>query len=348
MEKQTYGILDIAKFVSSLLVVAIHCAPLIEISEPANFVLVQILARLAVPFFFIASGWLFFQKIDPQKSWKDETNVKALKHYWKRILRIYLVWSALYMPLIVVSWVQGGFHWTSLIRLIRDFLFNGTYYHLWFLPALLLGVPIVYMMYLNIRKQSMLWLSFLLYMAGMAINVYGSVLSQEPFLESVLNVYQSFFVTSRNGLFFAPIYLVLGIYIQDFLTQDFKKQSFVAFTISFVFYAAEAIILQACGIMNDLTCMYAMLLPTTFFLFLLLMQFRLKKHKMYVVLRNMSLYIYTGHIYFVYVFLNVFHLGNLSVYLLSIICASIFAYLMIQGKHLIWLKEVKALCGLNK
>ena len=61
MEKKSYGMLDVAKFISALLVIAIHCAPFIEINETLNFVYVQIIARLAVPFFFMASGWLFFR-----------------------------------------------------------------------------------------------------------------------------------------------------------------------------------------------------------------------------------------------------------------------------------------------
>ena len=67
MEKRNYGVLDIAKFISALLVIAIHCAPFYQVNETWNFVYVQIIARLAVPFFFTASGWLFFQKLDIQK-----------------------------------------------------------------------------------------------------------------------------------------------------------------------------------------------------------------------------------------------------------------------------------------
>ena len=45
MEKKSYGMLDVAKFISALLVIAIHCAPFIEINETLNFVYVQIIAR---------------------------------------------------------------------------------------------------------------------------------------------------------------------------------------------------------------------------------------------------------------------------------------------------------------
>lgn len=326
MKKQTYGILDVAKFISALLVVAIHCAPLIQISEPANFVLVQIFARLAVPFFFLTSGWLFFRKINPHKGWKDPENVKALGHYWKRIAKIYLVWSILYLPLVFLSWYQGGFDATTLVRFVRDFLCNGTYYHLWFLPALLLGVPFVYLLYTTLKKRWMLWLSIALYLIGMMINVYGNVLLDVPFLGRMIALYTSVFSTSRNGLFFAPVYLVMGIYAQNFLHGGtYKKQSGLALLISFALYCGEAFLLRQCGIMHDLTSMYLMLVPTIFFLFIFLMQFSLPQSKWYPQLRAMSLLTYVSHIYFIFILLNVFQLPNIIVYLGSILCSCIFS-----------------------
>lgn len=333
MKKQTYGILDIAKFISALLVIAIHCAPFIEIDETLNFVFVQMIARLAVPFFFITSGWLFFRKINPEKGWKDPDNLHSLQHYWGRIMKIYLIWSAIYLPLLLISWIQGGFHIDTLIRLARDVIFNGTYYHLWFLPALLLGVPIVYMMYTNFQKNKVLWLSLGLYLVGMVLNVYGTVLSDVPVLSSIISVYHATFATSRNGLFFAPVYLVLGIYAQGFLSRDYKKQAALAFSLSGLLYCLEAFILRQTGIMHDLTSMYLMLVPTVFFLFILLMQFHLTERKCYLTLRKMSLLLYVSHIYFIYLFLNILKLGNLPVYILSIVCSCMFALLIIKNAN---------------
>lgn len=330
MEKKTYGILDIAKFISALLVIAIHCAPFIQVDESVNFVFVQIFARLAVPFFFITSGWLFFRKIDPKQGMKDINNVSALKHYWFRIFKIYVIWSVLYLPLMIVTWIQGGFDLNSIIRLIRDFLFNGTYYHLWFLPALLMGIPFIYVLYTKLQKHWMLWISLTLYVMGMMINVYGNTLLEVPVIGSIIQGYESILVTSRNGIFFAPIYLSLGIYVQDFLQGNFKKQSGIAFLISFGLFCGEAYLLRHCNIMHDLTSMYLMLLPTVFFLFMFLMQFHLKEQPIFSTLRKMSLLIYVSHIYFIFIFLNVLGLPNLLVYVLTILCSCSCSFILIQ------------------
>ncbi len=331
MKSQSYGILDIAKFFSALLVIAIHCAPFIEVNEAFNLFYVQVVARLAVPFFFTASGWLFFRKIDPKRGMRGEENVTALKHYWKRIFKLYLVWSILYLPLLALHWIQGGFDTFTLIRLLRDVLLNGTYYHLWFFPALLLGVPIVYCLYTSWNKRSMLWVCGGLYVIGMLINVYGNVLGSIPFLGSVIHAYESIFVTSRNGLFFAPLYLVLGIYAQDFIDQPYKRQAGFAFLFAFVAFCIEAWLLVEWGIMHDLTSMYLMLAPTVFFLFIFLLQFHLSQKKIYGTLRKMSLLLYVSHIYFIYLFLNVLHMGNLIVYALSIGCSCVLSLCMINA-----------------
>ena len=99
MERKNYYALDIAKFISAFLVICIHCGPLLDVSETGNFVLVQIIARLAVPFFFVASGFLFFQKIDLQREWNDYENKAKLKHYFGRLFKIYFILTILYIQL---------------------------------------------------------------------------------------------------------------------------------------------------------------------------------------------------------------------------------------------------------
>lgn len=339
MENKTYGILDIAKFISALLVIAVHCAPFADIDETLNFVYVQILARLAVPFFFIASGWLFFRKIDPEAGWRAESNLNALKRYLKRIARIYAVWSLLYLPLLAYSWLQGGFTLMTLIRLVRDFFFTGTYYHLWFLSALLWGVPLVYWMYTHGRRRTLLCVSLLLYIVGMAVNVYGELLVNVPVIGSLVMLYERVLVTTRNGLFFAPIFLTLGIYSDELIGGQYKKSAGLAFIISLIVYIAEAVALRYGGLMNDLTCMYATLVPTVFFLFLFLMQFTFPTNAYRERLRQQSLLIYVSHIYFVQAAFAAFPNAHLTVYVFSIVGAVCFSSIIV------WLNQRGNRCG---
>lgn len=338
MEKKSYAVLDVMKFVSALLVIAIHCAPFIQINEDVNFIFVQVFARLAVPFFFITSGFLFFRKIDARKGWKDPSNVKQLKHYWLRILRVYAVWSVLYLPLLAYSWYQGGFDASTLVRLLRDFLFNGTYYHLWFLPALLLAIPFVYVLYTTCKKRTMLIVTLLLYIIGMLFNIYGSLLVDVPVVSTIVKGYESALVTTRNGIFFGPIFITLGIFAKGFTKGNYRRPAGIAFLVSLFLLWGEASLLWYMGIMHDLASMYIMLIPCIFFLFIFLLGIHLRTYPVYKTMRKMSLLIYVSHIYFIYIFLNILHMGNLPVYGFSILCSGLFSYIIVKlSNKLPWL-----------
>lgn len=62
MIKMNYSSLDIAKYICALLIIPIHVSPFTSDST-LNFYFVNVLARIAVPLFFVISGFLFFRKI---------------------------------------------------------------------------------------------------------------------------------------------------------------------------------------------------------------------------------------------------------------------------------------------
>ena len=52
MEKVYYKAIDYVKVICAILVVCIHTGPLLSVNEEMNFFLVQVLARMAVPYIF--------------------------------------------------------------------------------------------------------------------------------------------------------------------------------------------------------------------------------------------------------------------------------------------------------
>lgn len=56
-QKQRFGGLDRFKFIAAFLVVAIHTSPLSSFSANADFLLTRVLARTAVPFFLMVTGY---------------------------------------------------------------------------------------------------------------------------------------------------------------------------------------------------------------------------------------------------------------------------------------------------
>ena len=54
---QKYGGLDWFRIISAILVITIHTSPLLSFAELPDFILTRIIARVAVPFFLMVSGF---------------------------------------------------------------------------------------------------------------------------------------------------------------------------------------------------------------------------------------------------------------------------------------------------
>lgn len=328
-EKNYYG-LDIVKFISAFLVIAIHTAPLLEISERANFIFVQVIARIAVPFFFITSGFLFFRKVDMSREWNDYENIRYLKHYLFRIFRIYALWTIVYLPCnYLILQGDGGITFASILRYLRDVCFNGSYYHLWFLPALMFAVFAVYMLHSRFRLKTIMIISLILYLIGMLGNVYGNFLYDIPLISSVFHIYTKVFVTTRNGLFFGMIYIAMGACVASKTMLTPMKGRYLGFLLSIALLCVECYALRRLGIMHDLASMYLMLLPTVWFLFAIVISFMFEKHAIFYFLRAASLLIYTSHLLFIVVSNILFpELSNLYTYIVAAGGAFLFAVLI--------------------
>ena len=56
--QHNYGGLDLFRIFAALMVIAIHTSPLASFHDSADFFLTRILARIAVPFFFMVTGFI--------------------------------------------------------------------------------------------------------------------------------------------------------------------------------------------------------------------------------------------------------------------------------------------------
>lgn len=329
MERNNYTAIDIVKFICAILVIGIHTGPLLSINEGANFLLVQGLGRIAVPFFFTASSFFFFLKIDDQLPLSDQRNLIVLKRYLSRLLKLYLVWTILYFPLVILQWFHGGFHWISVIRYFRDLFFTGSYYHLWFLPALMFATFLVYWLLQRMRKKDLLLLSFLCYLLGMLVNVYGDFLLTLPIINVIVQWYLKVFVTTRNGLFFAFIFVVIGYFLAKKKRQIPILHLRIGLFITVFLYFIEVYFLQFIGYNHDLTCMYLMLIPLIYYLFVFLLCYQ--DHHNTKRLRSMSTLIYVGHLYVVEIIARVpfLHANSLLYFIVVTIGSILLSYLIL-------------------
>lgn len=161
MTKRDYASFDIAKLLCALLVIIIHTNPLAPYSAVADFYLTDVLARIAVPLFFAMSGFLFFGKLEfeDSKIKRCPENRARLKRYIKRIGLLYLVWSAVYLLYQIPQWHATGWWGLYVVKdYLASFLLSGSYYHLWYLLALLYAVPLLYLVLTFVKKDKLIWI----------------------------------------------------------------------------------------------------------------------------------------------------------------------------------------------
>ncbi|MFA4137389.1 MULTISPECIES: serine racemase VanT catalytic subunit [unclassified Brevibacillus] len=164
-EKQ-YGRLDRFGIIAAILLITIHTFPLLSISEWADFTLRQTIARVAVPFFFMCTGFFFMQKLGSDRN----KNASMLKQFLWKVGKLYLLSILLYLPVNVYGgYFTDGF---TVFTAVKDLLFNGTLYHLWYFPGIMLGVCISTFLYTRLSAWNTFWVTLLLYGIGLLGDSY--------------------------------------------------------------------------------------------------------------------------------------------------------------------------------
>lgn len=194
--------LDAFKVIAALLVVAIHTSPLTTYSPDGDFLLTRSLARVAVPFFFMVTGQFVLGKV-----LQGRRPFSALWRQVKKILLLYLVAVVLYLP---VGLYAGHYQGLSPLSALRLLLFDGTFYHLWYFPACATGLLLVYLLGRVLRGRGLLAVTGLLYLIGLFGDSYYGLTAALPPLAAAYEAGFQVFSYTRNGLFMAPLFLLLA------------------------------------------------------------------------------------------------------------------------------------------
>lgn len=275
------GYLGIDRFriIAAAMVIAIHTSPLFSISQTTDFILVNIICRVAVPFFFIANGFFLY------KSQRQ----KPLLSFVKKISVYYFICILFYLPLnIYAGYFKSGFSASSLIK---DILWNGTFYHLWYFPAAILGAAVAFWLDKQLGLKPALIISAVLYTIGLGGDSYFGVVSAVPAINSFYNLVFNIFDYTRNGLFFAPLFVLLGFHFANNTPKQSNRFYSLGLCASFVLMLMEALLLYSFDVMRH-SSMYLFLPAVMFFLFNILMQ---KTGAGLPVFRRASLYVYIIH-----------------------------------------------------
>lgn len=299
-----YAALDIFRLIAAFLIIGIHTSPLLSINETADFIFTHIIARVAVPFFLMVTGYFLYLSI-------EKGNELYIKSTIKKLMGIYVFAIFLYLPLNIYGnyFKQKYLFW----QIVKDLVLDGTFYHLWYLPATIIGILLLVSLLRKFPVPHVLIITLGLYIVGLGGDSYYGIVTK---FSAAHTIYKNLFKImgyTRNGLFFAPVYLTLGALIAYSKYKIKTKIAVIGLIISSGLLVKEGLLLHSLNVQRH-DSMYIMLLPCMYFLFLLLLQYNRDNIKE---LRILSLVIYMIHpwvIVIVRLLAKIMHLQKIFIY----------------------------------
>lgn len=274
INKLNYQNLNILKYISSILIIVLHLRPFFNFSNELDLAFNNIITRICVPIFFIITGYFVAKK--------EKENKNYIKEYIKKTIPLYLIWSLLYIPVIIgtiIQYVPIINEYISKINITLPLLiilsiillpiivlvalcYTGVYYHLWYFPAIIFSLLVLKKWKQKFNIKYLLIISFILLLFGATETYYG-VLPLS--IKRTLFYYYNIFFTTRNFLFFGLFYVVLGYYVGT-KEKAYSKYCFLKLIVSFFLLTFEAILLHDTNRLNSnilLSC-----IPLTYYLFI--------------------------------------------------------------------------------
>lgn len=250
--------LDGFRWIAAILVICNHTSPLVLINPTADFILTRIIARVAVPFFFMLTGYFVLCR-------KEETAAQRSQriHRWcLRLLKLYGITILIYIPINLYANQLS----LDLMILLQEILINGTFYHLWYFPAVITGVFLMNEMMRITKPKVLLLITGVLYLIALGGDSYYGIVSQSSWIKESYDRLFLLFEYTRNGFLFAPLFLVMGATIAN-SRFTLKKQAAQLGTMIFLAgMIAEGLTLHQMNAQRH-DSMYLMLVPLMFFLF---------------------------------------------------------------------------------
>lgn len=280
---------DFFRMIAAGMVVAIHTFPFASISPKLDELITLTLFRVAVPFFFMTTGFFLIGPLARKRSYVTVTKVKI---FLIKLVKIYGLVILIYLPF---SFMNGTITIEQPILVwVKQIVFDGTFYHLWYFPAVLLGVMVVTFILKYASFKTTIEISFALYIIGLLGDSWYGLVTKFSGLELFYDWIFQVSDMTRNGLFFAPFFLCLGAFIYQGKEKKRLPQREKLFLL--VLFATLLMLESTVLHLNDHLrhdSMYFFLPIVMYFLYLILMEwqpvYKIKK------VNQLSLMIYIIH-----------------------------------------------------
>lgn len=324
--KKNYDSIDLFKFIFCILIVALHADALYDFSPVLNTMVCEGIARLGVPFFFVASAFFFFKK---PVTWENT------KKYCKRLLILYAAWFIVSLPKTVFDrFICSDYSLIeTVIRFVRSFFVTSTFSGSWFIVSCIWCALLYYLLERQTEKRRRvitIVISVVIYLWTVLAAAYGTLI-QNPGAKTFYDYYTLILGSPYCSLIVGVPYFALGrFFAKNENSVKNKKAAVVGFAVCFALLMAEVWLTNTHGLVRATDC-YLMLLPCIYFLFPLISGWEIR-------LKNARLLRVSSTIIFFSQFLFLFAC-ELAEYALHIIIPNVckFLFAVVAGFLLTWI-----------
>lgn len=294
-EKRNASI-DITKFILALIVVMLHSATECLGTEHMAVRITEYSGRFAVQFFLMVSGY-YFTKMLVEKG-------TGFRRFFLRMMKIYLLWSAIYISLsfVVNVILQGENAGEALLGYVKNFFFVGSYWHLWYMVGLIYALCLTALFYRIAKErglQVLLGVSMVFFVFGALCYAYTPLMEQIVWLKPYLD-------TSRFSSFLEIVCLGIPCFIWGYAVVLFQQKHalnpkrdggwLVLFLILYTIEFWSIVELTGNTHIRSLLSTH----PVTFFLMLVLLEHPASgKEKQGLLCKDYSAYLYFAHPLFI-------------------------------------------------
>lgn len=204
-KKIIYTGLDCMKFIAALLVILIH-----GVGYQYSFIrqnIVNTICCVAVPFFFMTSGFFFGSIVNREM----EGGHRKFQKYFIRLTKMYLFWSVVSLPVSVYTYVVTfpGQPLIWLLRMVRSFFLTGSCGIYWYFLSMICASTVIYAL-VSTKHEKIL---YLLAVVGFLYGVIWEALGENTGFVPLNYVFQTtnvLFGSSRNFIMQGIPYMTVG------------------------------------------------------------------------------------------------------------------------------------------
>lgn len=251
-------VIDIAKYIAAIFVIAIHTRPFESISPEIEFFFVNIICRFAVPFFAVCTGY-YISSIGE----KNGISLTIRRSLYK-MTKLYIFWSFIYLIFLTDSWIKSGsdITWLYYKGWLQGTIVSFSFYHLWYLISMCYGLCFFILIKRFVNEKYFIPVIIILWLLQVFWYAYDSYFHLLPI---IVKDYMNLFSSILNGLTLMLPLILTGSMIKKHGLNLSNTQIKIGLFISVLGLIIEVYFLRWIGVKR--WSFVLLTLPCAFFVF---------------------------------------------------------------------------------